>query len=106
MANTGEHDHCVTGTEHLREQEHRVVRGDPEATRNKDKSRRVDPAGRLEVEDFGEAYGYGSAATISRYSSLVKARSVSVDTLPAEPMARATFAAAASSGASLIATTS
>ncbi len=50
-------------------------------------SRRVDPAGRVEVEDVGETYGYGRAATISRYASSVKARSVSVDTLPAEPIA-------------------
>jgi hypothetical protein len=48
----------------------------------------------------------GKAATISRYSSSVKARRVSVVTLPAPPTVRATFAAAASSGASLIVTMS
>jgi hypothetical protein len=48
----------------------------------------------------------GSAATICRYSSSVKARRVSVLTLPAEPMASAVFAAAASSGASLMVTMS
>jgi cytochrome bd ubiquinol oxidase subunit I len=50
--------------------------------------------------------GYGSTATISRYSSSVNARSVSVVTLPAEPIASATLAAAVSSAASLIATAS
>src|SRR5215471_1171984 len=48
----------------------------------------------------------GRAATISRYSSSVKARRVSVVTLPALPTVRATFAAAVSSGASMIVTMS
>src|SRR5258707_5198667 len=58
------------------------------------------------VTGNGPSPGQGRAATISRYSSSVKARRVSVVTLPALPTVRATFAAAASSGASLIVTMS